>query len=204
MVLQELSKVLANDYRGPKAGVTEPQVLKALLVIGDAGSIGRGKLGSTLSIGQGEVRTLIRRLKDRGLITIASEGCALTESGKKQYKSVAKVIPWGSPVKGTSLGLGRMCYALIVRGRSAKVKKGIEQRDAAVRFDALGALTVFFRKGRFRVPLAAEDCESKGPSEPWIAIRAAKPKDGDTVIVSGANELLDAEYGALAAALTIV
>jgi hypothetical protein len=204
MVLQNLSKLLLHDYKGPKAGFSQAHVLKALLVIGEEGSIGRGKLGQILSVGQGEVRTLIKRLKDGGLIKIKPEGCSLTQSGMKQFRSVSKILPWRSPVIARSLGLGNACYALVVRGRSQKLKKGIEQRDAAVKSGAIGALTVLYRKGRFRVPSGSEDCEPAGPSEPWITIRAGKPRDGDAVIVTGADSILEAEYGALTAALSLI
>ena len=204
MVLQNLSRVLSYDYKGPKASFSQAHVLKALLVIGEEGSIGRGKLGQILDLGQGEVRTLIKRLRQSDLIRIEADGCSLSRSGLRQFRSVSKVLPWRSPVNVESIGLGDACFAVLVRGRSSKVRKGIEQRDAAVRSGAIGALTVLYRKGHFRVPSESEDCERTGPSEPWITIRQAKPKESDTIIVSGADDTLQAEYGALSAALSII
>ncbi len=52
---------------------------------------------------------------------------------------------------------------------------------------------------------APEDCEALGPSEPWTSIRNNSVlKNGDIVIVSGADSVPLAEEGALAAALTIL
>ncbi len=204
MAFPKLSKLLLYDYKGPKVGFSEAHVLKALFVIGEAGNIGRGRLGQILNVGQGEVRTLIKRLKESGLVRIEAEGCVLTQAGLKQFRSVSSAIPWRSPVDGKSLVLGKTSYALIVRGRSAKIRKGIEQRDAAIKSGATGALTVFYKKGRFIVPVGSENCERAGFPEPWITIRSAKPNDGDTVIVAGADRPLEAEYGALSAALTII
>jgi predicted transcriptional regulator len=206
MSLQSLSKVLSRDYRGPKAAFSEAHVLKALLVIGEEGSIGREKLARFLNVGPGEVRTLIRRLKESGLIRVEIGGCALTQSGTRQFQRLSTILPWRSSVNCGSLSLGRSCFAVLVRNRSSKVRKGIEQRDAAVRSGANGAFTVLFKKGRFRVPSSGfEDCEQGKPSEPWISIReGANPKNGDTMIVSGADDPLQAEYGALSAALSLV
>jgi predicted transcriptional regulator len=205
MGLQNLSKLLSYDYKGPRASFGEAHVLKGVLVIGEEGNIGRGKLGQTLNLGQGEVRTLIKRLKENGLVKINSDGCALTNAGLRRFHHIQKIIPWRSSVNCGDLGLGRECFALVVRGRSERVRKGIEQRDAAIKLGAIGAITVLFRKGKFMVPSELEDCERRGPSEPWISIREmAKPKDGDTIIVSGAGDSLQAEYGALSAALSIL
>jgi predicted transcriptional regulator len=205
MVLAGLSGVLLYDYKGPRASFTQAHVLKALLVIGEEGTIGRGKLAHILDVGQGEVRTMIKRLKESGLITIEAEGCSLTPAGMAQFRSIAKVLPWRSPVSGKHLRLGSDNFAIIVRGRSSKVRKGIEQRDAAIKSGASGALTVHYKKGKFTVPYDSEDCESRGPLEPWITIRqTGKARDDDTVIVTGADNLLEAEYGALSAALSIV
>jgi predicted transcriptional regulator len=205
MVLQILSRVLSSDYKGPRAGFSQAHVLKAILVIGEQANIGRGKLAQTLNLGQGEVRTLIKRLKETGLVKIKAHGCVLTKSGFKHFHALVKLLPWRSPVNCGLLGLGKQCFAVLVKHRSAKVNKGIEQRDAAIKSGAIGAFTVLFKKGRFVVPFGWEDCEKSGASEPWISIRAAaKPKDGDTVIISGSDDLLLSEYGALSAALSIL
>ena len=204
MALGRLGEVLASDYKGPRAGFTEAHVLKAILTIGKLGSVGRGKLGSLLDLGQGEVRTLIKRLKDTGLISIEAEGCVLTDDGRREHVRILKVLPWSSEVDGTSLDFGRQYWALVVRARPGRVRNGIEQRDAAVKSGANGALTVRYVSGRFRVYSDNADCEPGGPSEPWTTIRSASPQEGDTVIVSAADGVLLAEYGALSAALTLL
>lgn len=202
--MEKLEAILTSDYKGPRAGFTEAHVLKAILTIGSSGNVGRGKLGVFLHLGQGEVRTLIKRLKDAGLITVEERGCSLSQTGRKEYARIRKLIPWSSLVEGKSLGLGSYCWAVNVRGRSDKIKKGIEQRDAAVKAGARGALTAIYSSGKFRVPPDDTDCERSIASEPWSAIRSSGVKEGDTLIVSGSDDLLSAEYGALSAALTIL
>ncbi len=205
MPRQKLAQVLASDYKGPKIGLTEAHVIKAILAIGDNGSVGRGRLSEILDLGQGEVRTLIRRLKSTALISVGAEGCFLTEAGRKEYDYFSSRIIWRGPLDGSSLGIGKVCYGLIVREKDGRVNKGIEQRDEAIKAGASAALTVFYSKNRFLIPSTKSNCESKGPSEPWITIRkSGRLAEGDMVLVVGAEIPLAAEYGALAAALTII
>lgn len=204
MARQKLVRVLTSDYKGPKAGFTQAHVMKAILAIGENSSVGRGRLGEILEVGQGEVRTLIRRLKVTGLIRVDSRGCHLTEDGRREYEFFSKRMPWRGVVDGSPLGIGKVSYAVILKQMSDRVNKGIEQRDAAIKAGANAALTVFYSKNRFLIPSTDANCEGKGPSEPWVTIRrSGKPMVGDTVIVVGAADALTAEYGALAATLTM-
>ncbi len=203
-MLEKLEGLTDSDYRGPRAGFTEAHVVRAILEIGQSASVGRGKLGRLLDLGQGEVRTLISRLKSRGLIVIKERGCALTREGAREYERLKEIVPWVSKVPGSALGLGSSNFAAIVRGRSKKVKMGIEQRDATIKSGSSGALTVIFSSGRFIVPGEWSDCESKGPSEPWIAIREGQPMEGDVIILCGALSDKLAEQGLWAAALTLL
>ena len=205
---KQIQSVLVSDYRGPKASYGEVDVLKALIAIGNSGSsVGRFKLGKVTGLGQGEVRTLITRLKDAGLITVDARGCSLTEKGRKKFESIFRTIPTSEVVDARDLDLGKFSWYVIVRDRETKVRKGLEQRDASIRAGATGALTVVYSGSKFKIPSdrTAEDCEAMGPSEPWTTIRSsASPKNGDVVIVSGADSSSLAEEGALAAALTLL
>jgi DNA-binding MarR family transcriptional regulator len=201
----KLTELVESDYRGPRASFAEVHVLKAILELGRSGTIGRGKLGSILNIGQGEVRTLIKRLKDNGLIRIEASGCTLTEKGKREFGGISKTLPWLSQVNARALGIGKSSYAVVIRGKADRVKKGIEQRDAAIKAGASGALTVIYSGGKFKIPDEGTDCEVKGPSEPWTSLRReAEPKNGDVLIISAGDKPSSAEYGALAAALTLI
>jgi hypothetical protein len=203
MTLEALRDVLASDYKGPRAVFSEVHVLKAILAIGAAGAVGRGRLGSLVGLGQGEVRTLIKRLKENDLILIQPEGCRLSRKGEKEFLKLNQKIPWSSRVEAKSLGIGGECAAILVRGAGQSVRKGIEQRDAAVRVGANGAFTALFSKGRFTIPGEGTDSEKDGPRGLWLAARSAGPREGDVLIVVGADSEEAAELGKLAAALTL-
>jgi len=203
MTLEALREVLSSDYKGPRAVFSEVHVLKALLAIGAAGSVGRGKLGSLVGLGQGEVRTLIKRLKENDLIRIQPDGCRLSRKGEREFAKLKEKIPWSSRVDAKSLGIGDECAAVLVRGAGQDVKKGIEQRDAAVRVGANGAFTALFAKGRFTIPGEGTDSEKDGPRRLWSAARSAGPREGDVLIAVGADSQEEAELGSLAAALSL-
>jgi len=204
MPLEVLREVLSSEYRGPRAVFSEVHVLKSLMVLGTMGSAGRGRLGSLLDLGQGEVRTLIRRLQDKGLIMVKADGCRLTAKGEREYRELAKVIPWSSAVPGSALLIGEECWAVLAKRAKARVRFGIEQRDAAVRVGANGAFTAVFSSGVFRTPGEGKDSEKDGPKALWSAVRKAVPGEGDVVVISGARDKATAEAGALAAALTLI
>jgi Domain of unknown function (DUF4443) len=204
MTMEALREVLSSDYKGPRAVFSEVHVLKAMLSIGSAGAVGRGRLGSLVGLGQGEVRTLIKRMKGNDLIVIEPEGCKLSRKGEREFQKLKEKLPWTSRVRAKSLGIGDECAAVLVRGAGKDLRKGIEQRDAAVRVGAIGALTALFARGRFTLPGEGTDCEKDGPRELWTAARAANPADGDVLIVVGADSIDAAELGTLAAALTLL
>jgi hypothetical protein len=203
MPLQVLRDVLSSDYRGPRAIFSEVHVLRAILAVGTTGAVGRGRLGSLVGLGQGEVRTLIKRMKEKDLIVIQPDGCKLSKRGEREYHKLKEKIPWSSKVRAKSLGIGDRCSAVLVRGAGRNVRKGIEQRDSAIRVGAVGAFTAVFTGGRFTLPGEGTDCEKDGPRELWSAARTAGPQEADALIVVGADSDETSELGTLAAALTL-
>ena len=141
------------------------------------------------------MRTLISRLKDNGLIAVDSKGITFAEKGKKEFDSISRSLPYNSAVDASQLDLGEFHWTVIARDKASKVKKGLEQRDAAIRAGASGALTVIYSDGKFQIPSIEQksgptDCEGMGPAEPWTSIRKdSHPKENDVVIICGADSL---------------
>lgn len=203
MTLEAIREVTSSAYKGPRAVFSEVHVLMAILAIGAAGAVGRGRLGSLVGLGQGEVRTLIKRMRENDLIRIRPEGCSLSKKGEREFQKLREKIPWSSLVDAKSLGIGDECAAILVRGAAKNVRKGIEQRDAAVRVGAVGAFTAVFARGRFTIPGEGTDSEKDGPPGLWSAARSSGPREGDVLIVVGAESEEAGQLGTLAAALTL-
>ena len=176
-----------------------------MLTIGETGAIGRNALAKEAGLGEGAIRTLIKWLKRDGLITVKADGCLLTPKGKLAYNGIKDALPKKLELSNSSLTVGTSQVAVLVRGKSDRVKSGIEQRDYAIRAGALGATTYIFKNSKFRVPGSSADVENDFPSDAWSRLRnGLQPREKDVVIVCGSGARQTSHIGALSAALTVL
>jgi hypothetical protein len=201
----KIKNLVMFDYKGPRTTFREVDIFRAIFTIGQLGVVGRGKLGEMLELGPGATRTLIRRLQKGGMISIGKNGCILASNGQREYGAIRKLIfPLGE-VDAKFLKIGRSCCCFVLKGKSKKVKSGVEQRDHAVSFGAKGALTMNYRGGRFIIPSDGTDCEIANPSSLWDSIREkGHLKEGDTVMITCADNNYAAETGGWSAAIAAV
>jgi hypothetical protein len=179
-------------------------VLLSFLTIGAAGTIGRQALARQTGLGQGAIRTVLKKLREKGYADADSSGCHLSHAGNTLYKSLTTRLSPFVQVRGYQLTVGSSQAALAARGTAGKVKSGIEQRDSAIRIGAAGATTYVIRAGKFTIPGGSTDCEKDFPNRAWAVLRKElRPKNGDVVILCGADDETTARIGALSAALTL-
>ncbi|MEM4311001.1 MAG: DUF4443 domain-containing protein [Nitrososphaerales archaeon] len=201
MSLSDIIYLLQERYPGPAITFNVFHIIKALLLLGDKVYLSRSKLAKELSIGDGAVRTLIDRMRKAEWIEIDKKGCKLKDKGFKIYKKIKAKIPKMSFIKGGKLALDKQNFALLIRKASSKISLGLEQRDAAVRAGATGAITLVYKGDKFYMAGEKEDCEKRYPNGIWIKLREIlSPKEDDVIIIAGGRDSKDAEYGALAAA----
>lgn len=202
--LEELLKVKRGRYAGPGISFGEHQILKALMVIGE-GEIGRGKLSKRLGMGEGAVRTLIKRMVLRGLVKTSARGCRLTRKGERIYKAMKEVMPSSIRVPKSGLSIDEENFALLVKGGGKMVTSGITERDEAIKAGATGATTLVFEKEKFLMPRISNNCERDHPDLIWKILREKlAPEDGDVIIIGSAKDLKGAEYGAIGAAISML
>lgn len=196
--LKELTKEKAP---GPAASFSTVHLLLAMERLA-ANPIGRSKLAEELRIGEGATRTLINRLKDADLIETSKAGCSLTQDGFKllgEYQSVIKKVR----IEKNELTLTDYNYAVLVKHSAQKVKTGMEQRDAAVIAGAKSATTIVCKNGHLTFPSPSR--EMNGCLKAASQIESIlKPRENDTIVIVGSDRPEKAEYGALAAALTLL
>jgi len=198
-----LRRMAGAGAPGPRPTFREAHMVRALLLLGEVGQIGRGLLAQKLGLGEGGARTLLKRLMALRLITVGREGATLTPRGRKLWQALAKAMSSPIPIDAGRLSLDRFSAAILVRGAEKGVRLGIEQRDAAVREGATGASTLIYKGGRFIMPGGAQDCEAAYPDHVWSRIREAFPLgEGDVIIVASAGDPRPAEMGCIASALT--
>ena len=109
-------------------------------------AIGRGKLARELGLGEGAVRTMVRRLKRAKLITTSEKGCSLTDYGKQLWNEYKAIFRKKIEIRKNDLTLAEKNIAILVKNRGHKVGSGIHQRDAAIKVGAKGAITIKFWK----------------------------------------------------------
>jgi predicted transcriptional regulator len=176
------------------------------MVIGDKGPIGRIELSRKLGLGEGAVRTIIKHLSASGFVDLAKEGCVLTQRGMTLYNSLRSKLSEIHPVDARQLAMDRASASVLIRNSGAIVRRGIEQRDAAIRAGASGACTLVYRKGKLVMP--------KGEREEWTLgshdllfedlRKLFAPREGDVITIVSAPDIGLAEHCAIAAALTLL
>jgi len=198
----ELAEV---PVRGPPPSFDKSHLLFAFLTIGATGTIGRSSLAKEAGLGEGAVRTVLKRLREGEYARVDASGCHLTASGASTYRAVKRELSDPLQLGGSHLTLGRAQTALAVRGAGRLVRKGLEQRDSAVRAGAAGATTYIVKSGKFMIPDGSKDCETDFPDPAWATLRSKlRPREGDAVVLCGSSDETTATLGALSAALTLI
>jgi predicted transcriptional regulator len=204
-VLEKIQALAESPSAGPSPGFAYPHACGALLLIGDRKSVGRAQLSKTLGLGEGTARTIIRHFSRAGMVKTTREGCALTSKGRALHKQLRSRLSKMFAVDAKQLTLDDESTALMVKRAAPKVRQGIEQRDAAVRAGATGACTILVKRGKFVMPSGSEEW-GLGTNDPLAQelISVFHPHNDDVIIIASANNRTIADYGAIAAALTLV
>ena len=199
-----LEKLVPQKTLGPSPTFTVFDVIKALEIVAESGSIGRGALSKKLGLGEGATRTLISRLTRAQLIVTTRNGCALTKKGEGLWEQVKSLIPHKLRIEDNELTFAAYAMAVLVKNRTGTVNKGLEQRDAAVKAGASGATTLIYKDGKMVLPTISTDVSVDYPIAFHQIIQLMNPTENDVVIISCGETLKAAEYGALAAAWTLL
>jgi len=153
-------------------------------------------LAETLCLGEGSIRTILNKMAREEAIENNREGATLTERGRRRLHNLGIEV---GPVE-ISIGIhGKYCAAL-VRSADQYIKNGREQRDAAVRAGAEGAIILTVKDDNLIFP---------GDNYPLDQFNTESVRStfvlgkGDVVIIGFAPSYNDAEKGAVTAALTV-
>jgi predicted transcriptional regulator len=202
-VKRVLDELVKGKAPGPSPEFTVFHLIKALRLISQ-GPIGRGKLSSEIGIGEGTGRTLIERLKDAELIVSSKKGCFLTEKGKRLWNKIVTVFPRKVRLEKNELTLSHYNIAILVKGCADKVQTGMKQRDASIVVGAEGATTLVMKEGKLTMPAVSENMAQDFPKAHHQIVELLKPKENDVIVIVSADSLEKAEYGAFAAAWSLI
>ena len=140
------------------------------------------------------------------IITIANDGCILTKRGTPLYNSLRSTVSKVHLIDAKQLALDKVSAAVSVKNAGRLIRRGIEQRDAAIKAGATGACTLVLQGREFLMPMS--EGEKWSLTQDDLLYQKLKnlfgPKQGDVVVICSAQDGSLAEQGAMAAALTLV
>ena len=157
---------------------------------------GRKTISEVLGLGEGSVRTLLRKLSLLDLISSTQRGHSLNERGEELLRKMGEKF---SEAKEVGEIEGYPAYAIVVR--NPPEFKSIELRDEAIRFFAKGAMILIVRGGK---PAFPEDNRPLEETMPEISRKLEglfKLSDGDMVVVTWAENRANAMKSAYHVAL---
>jgi len=166
--------------RGAYPEFTVEDAVAALFILKEP--TGRKALAEMLDLGEGSIRTLLRKLNGLNLIRSAQRGHSLSERGLILIETLLEGF---SEVRGVGKIEGLPAYALVVRDPGKF--KSIELRDEAIRFLARGAMILTVKNGE---PAFPEDGRPLRETMPELADRLKSLLDfseGDAIIVTWAE-----------------
>jgi hypothetical protein len=201
--LEVVDRVAGKIAPGRLPSFAEAHVVKALEEIGLQESVGRLKLSKDLHLGEGEARTLVKHLKNEGLIEVSKSGISLSAAGRRMLSRLKALMSEQLDVPSSPLTVGRFNVAVRVAGIRGFIKYGLEQRDAAMMAGARGATTLVFTENRLTMAGTGEDVSKSDPSILTTLSRLGL-NEGDVIIIGSADEKIRAELGVKTAALELL
>lgn len=158
---------------------------------------GRKQISEELNLGEGTVRTLLKKLSSIGLVESQQKGHSLSKKGVEIVREISKLF--SEPLEITPLE-GFVTYALIVK--NPPEFKSIELRDEAIRFFARGAMILVVQNNEIVFP---EDERALKETLPELSgdLKKLPAGNGDLVIVTWANTKADALKSLIHVALTL-
>jgi hypothetical protein len=179
----------------------------ALILIGREQPLGRYDLCEKMSIGEGSVRTLMKRFSEANLIEAeGKQGQTLTSNGQALFDRISKDVPIGLELEVRRLVMYDFAFANLVKGRINKITDGVRQRDEAIiqgGYGQAGATTLIQKGGSLVMPPDDFHILREYEEETLLVVESLRTEDEDVVIIGSANEPNLAREVAMAAVMTL-
>ena len=179
----------------------------AFILIGREQPLGRYELCKRMSIGEGTVRTLLKRLTESNLITaVGRQGQKLTEEGQELYYRITEDIPIGLSLPLHNLVVFEHSFANRVSGKGEDVTDGIRQRDEAIirgGSGKAGATTLVMREGVLVIPPDDFKILLEYEDEALLIAESLRAENGDAVVIGTAVSESLAREVSMAAVMTL-
>ncbi|MEE9323525.1 MAG: DUF4443 domain-containing protein, partial [Candidatus Aenigmarchaeota archaeon] len=173
-----------------RSGYTIVDIIRVLRIL-HGGPMGRVRLIKEIGLGEATVKTMIKRLKNDGILTDSTRGQILTGIGREIAEEINEKVSIFHNFKIPTI-TRKTCTTFIVRNSAGKVKMGIEQRDEGMKL-GVNVTTLVYDGKDVRFPGTGEifrDLDGK-----------LNLKRGDVIIISSGE---GKERGGFAAVLTLI
>ena len=187
--------------------IASEQKLYILWLLETEGVIGRYRLARMLGASQGVARGILARMRTRGLITVRPRaGTKVSSKGRGQLHSlmVRHRLKLVQRFDQQILGLGPENVVFQVAGGLNQLGQGLEQRDAAIKAGAAGAVTFFFDGRMLRFPGVAEPVSRRSSITFSYLKERLKMRKGDVILIAFGPTWWNAARGGFAAVKTLV
>ncbi len=182
-------------------------VIVALLLIGENEPLGRYDLSENLTIGEGSIRTLLKRLTERGYIVAElRQGQRLTKRGREMFDTIRTDIPLGLFLELGDLVLHEHAYANLVTKKAERVVDGVRQRDEAMiqgGHGNAGATTLIMNGGTLVMPPDCSNVLLTNEKESLLIVDTLRPQDDDVIVIGSAVDKNLAREVSVAAAMSL-
>ena len=187
---------------GAAPSFSQAHLVRTLLML-NSGRIGRKNLVRILGVGEGSVRTIIKRLKGEGLIKSSKQGHELTEKGRERAEGYLGKFSMPREFKADEMAInpGEFSSIITVHGASNKFGSGIEQRDTARDAGATSVAILLYGGGTLEFPTPEARLSQFPDSEKEL--EKMELREGDIVVISFGKSRASAENGAVAVALQL-
>jgi hypothetical protein len=178
-----------------------PHVFKALQLLNDEQFVSRSSFCKYLHMGEGAVKTMIAHLKEESMVDSTKSGTFLTSKGRNFIRTLLDVISAETTIKKCPIAQGKFNHAVILKKYAFATKSGMEQRDYAILYGAIGATTLLYKDKRFVFPSENIDCLLHDKKTRDTLLAKLGPETGDMIIIAAATDPFVAEIAAKNSAL---
>ncbi|HXG73517.1 MAG TPA: DUF4443 domain-containing protein [Candidatus Nitrosotenuis sp.] len=199
--MQILQNIVSRKGSAKVLTFSVPHVFKALQLLYKDRFVSRATFCKQLHMGEGAVKTMIGHLREASMVSSTKSGTFLTGKGQAYIKNLLDIISGEAEIKKCKIAQGKFNYAILLKKYGFATKTGMEQRDYAVLYGALGATTLLYKDDRFVFPNEHVDCLANDLKTRNTLLDKLRPQNGDMIIIAAANEQFVAEIAAKNSAL---
>jgi hypothetical protein len=179
----------------------------AIIMIGREEPLGRYELCQNMSVGEGSVRTLLKRFTESEyIVPEGRQGQRLTSKGKTLFDQISRDIPNGLFLDIGPLVMFDKAFANLVKGKAGIVTDGVRQRDEAIiqgGYGKAGATTLIHKNGSLIMPPGEYHVIVQYEREGVLIIDSLRPRDGDVIVIGSSNDQNLAREVSMAAVMTL-